>query len=213
MHGRLRRTARFIAVTTYSDRAAATAMIQRIRGIHDQVRGILPDGRPYHANDPALLAWVHVTEATSFLDAWIRYAEPRMSREDQDRYFDEVAQVGIALGANPVPRTRAEARRLIGTMRPQLRCDRRTREVARLILNRRLGNRAAEPLLALTMQAAVDLLPGWAGEMHGLIGPGLSLPMVRAGAFGMAETVRWAFQRGPAYRSDSAEQADRRGGG
>ena len=213
MHGRLRRTARFIAITTYSDKAAATAMIQRIRGIHDQVSGILPGGASYCANDPALLAWVHVTEAVSFLDAWIRYAEPRMSRADQDRYFDEVAQVGIALGAEPVPRTRTEARKLIGTMRPQLRCDERTREVARLILNRRLGNRAAEPLLALTMKAAIDLLPAWAGDMHGLNGPALSLPLIRAGAFGMAETVRWAFQRGPAYRSAPAEKPGSRSGG
>ena len=36
------------------------------------------DGTTYQAGDPALLAWVHVTEAISFLKAWIRYAEPAM---------------------------------------------------------------------------------------------------------------------------------------
>src|SRR6201996_2350891 len=98
MHGRLRRTARFIALTTYGGQAEAQAAIARVRGIHDRVRGTLPDGRAYAANDPSLLAWVHVTEATSFLDAWMRYAEPAMSRSDQDRYFAEIAQVGLALG-------------------------------------------------------------------------------------------------------------------
>ncbi len=102
MHGRLRRTARFIALTTYGGRAEAEAVVARVRGIHDQVRGVLPDGAPYAANDPALLAWVHVTETTSFLSAWIRYAEPGMSAADQDRYFAEMARVAEALGANPI---------------------------------------------------------------------------------------------------------------
>ncbi len=93
MHGRLRRTARFIALTTYGGRAEAEAVIARVRGIHDQVRGVLPDGAPYAANDPSLLAWVHVTETTSFLSAWVRYAEPGMSAADQDRYFSEMARV------------------------------------------------------------------------------------------------------------------------
>ena len=128
MHGRLRRTARFIALTTYGGQDDATAMIARIRGIHGQVTGTLPDGTAYRANDPSLLAWVHVTEATSFLKAWIRYAEPRMSGPDQDRYFAEMAQVASRLGADPIPRSRAEARRLIEAMRPQLHCDARTRE-------------------------------------------------------------------------------------
>src|SRR3712207_8742190 len=58
----------------------------------------LPDGTPYAADDPALLAWVHLTEATGFLDAWIRYAEPGMPAADQDRYLAEVAREGEALG-------------------------------------------------------------------------------------------------------------------
>ena len=61
------------------------------------------DGKLYAANDPALLAWVHVTEATSFLNAWRRYVDPGMSAADQDRYFAEMAQVAHALGAAPGP--------------------------------------------------------------------------------------------------------------
>src|SRR5271166_1288622 len=62
MQGRLRRTARFIALTTYGGQADAEAVIARVRGIHDRVHGTLPDGSPYAANDASLLAWVHVTE-------------------------------------------------------------------------------------------------------------------------------------------------------
>ncbi|MXP62743.1 DUF2236 domain-containing protein [Roseomonas sp. M0104] len=193
MAGRLRRTARFIALTTYGGRAEAEAAIARVRNIHSRVRGVLPDGTPYVADDPGLLAWVHVTEASSFLDAWIRYAEPRMPMADQDRYFAEMAQVAVALGANPVPTTRSAAQRLMITMRRQLACDARTREVARLVLGQSGGGRRVEPVQALTMQAAVDLLPAWAQRMHGLHTPLLGRPLIRAGTFGVAQTVRWAF--------------------
>jgi uncharacterized protein (DUF2236 family) len=193
MHGRLRRTARFIATTTYAGRADAEAAIARVRAIHDRVRGTLPDGRDYFANDPALLAWVNVTEATSFLNAWIRYAEPDMSAADQDRYFLEMGRVAQALGADPVPHNQSEARALIAKMQPQLRCDDRTREVARLVLRQPARTIMAEPLQALTMQAGVDLLPGWARRMHGLSAPAFSRPLVRAGMLGVARTLRWAF--------------------
>jgi uncharacterized protein (DUF2236 family) len=193
MHGRLRRTARFIALTTYGGRDEAEAAIARVRRIHDKVTGTLPDGTPYAAGDPRLLAWVHVTEATSFLAAWIRYAEPHMPARDQDRYFAEMATIGSALGADPVPRDRRAAAALIETMRPELLVDERTREVARLVLDQRAPTAAAEPFQGLVMHAGVDLLPGWARRMHDRDAPPLARPLVRAGTFGLARTLRWAF--------------------
>jgi len=195
MHGRLRRTARFIALTTYGSRPEAEAAISRVRNIHANVAGELPDGTPYRADDPALLAWVHVTEVTSFLSAWIRYSDPLMSRARQDRYFAEVAQIALALGADPVPRDRAGAERLILDMRRDLYADARTREVAGLLLSQRAERKAIEPFLAITLRAAVDLLPAWALRMHGFEQSGISRHAVRVGAFGMAQALRWAFRR------------------
>ena len=194
MLGRLRRTARFIAVTSYAPRNEAEAAIARVARVHSHIHGTLADGTPYVASDPRLLAWVHVTEATCFLDAWIRYGEPRMSLADQDRYFAQIARVGEALGAAPVPHSRAEANRLIATMRPELAADARTREVAAIVLGQQPRKLATAPLQALTFQAAVDLLPDWARRMHGLSNPVLTRPLVRAGATGIARTLRWAFR-------------------
>jgi uncharacterized protein (DUF2236 family) len=194
MVGRLRRTARFIALTTYGGREEAEAAIAQVRAIHHHVRGTLPDGMPYVADDPALLAWVHVCEAVSFLAAWRRYGEPLMPGRDQDRYFAETARVAAALGADPVPHDRAAADRLIGAMRPALAVDDRTREVARMVLRQRPARPAMAPLQAVTFQAAVDLLPGWARTMHGLTDPPLTRPLVRAGTLGVAQTLRWAFR-------------------
>ena len=194
MHGRLRRTARFIALTTYGGREEAEGTIARVRRIHERVCGTLLDGTPYAANDPALLGWVHVTEAWSFLNAWRRYVEPGMSLADQDRYFAEMAQVALGLGAAPVPRDRAAAHRLLDSYRPQLRVDARTQEVRRLILKAASADLLTAPVQVLGNQAAIDLLPEWARRMHGLPNPALGRPLVRAGTLGVARTLRWAFR-------------------
>jgi uncharacterized protein (DUF2236 family) len=193
MLGRLRRTARFIALTTFGSRDEAEAAIARVRDVHKRVRGVLPDGTSYSADDPDLLLWVHATETSCFLDAWIRYAEPDMSPADQDRYFAEVALVARALGAVDVPVTRAGILVLIDRLRPQLRVDDRTREVARLVLDQPAPNLAAKPIQQMTFQAAVDLLPAWARDMHGLHASGLSRPLVQGGTTALARTLRWAF--------------------
>lgn len=194
MLGRLRRTARFIAVTTYAERAEAEAEIARVRRVHEHVCGTLPDGTAYAAGDPWLLAWVHVCEATSFLDAWMAYGEPFMPLAEQDRYFAEAALVARALGADPVPESRADARALMTRFRGELAMTPRTREVARIVLRQPAPSLGLLPAQAMMMQAAVTLLPGWARRMHGFSMPALARPLVRASAFALAGTMRWAFK-------------------
>lgn len=193
MHGRLRRTARFIAVTTYGSKADAHAAIARVRAIHDHVRGTLPNGLPYAASTPSLLSWVHLAETTSFLRGWLRYGEPSMSEADQDQYFAEMATIAIALGADPVPRSKSEAARMIQAVKPRLVCDARTREIARLVLTQPAPSWAAWPVQTLGMHAAIDLLPPWARRMHGLQNAPFSIPMVRTGTLGVARVLRWAL--------------------
>lgn len=193
MIGRLRRTARFIAVTTYGQRNTAEAAIARVRRVHEKIAGVRPDGTAYAASDPRLLAWVHVCEATCFLDAWIRYGEPGMPTADQDRYFAESAVVAEMLGAHPVPRSRAEAEALMTGMRHVLKVDARTREVAKLILNPRGGDPRMAIAQGVVSEAAVVLLPSWARAMHGLSISPLKAPFVHLGTLGMASALRWAF--------------------
>jgi uncharacterized protein (DUF2236 family) len=194
MGGRLRRTAAFIAVTTYGSAADAEAAIARVRRIHSKVGGHLPDGTLYRADDPELLAFVGVTEALSFLNAWVRYREPLMLLKDQDRYIAEMAHVSRRLGADPMPETRREAERFLLAVRPELKVDSRTREVARLILSAPPPTPAMAPAQRILIEAGVDLLPGWARRMHGLSGAGLRTPLLRAGAGGMGAVLRWALK-------------------
>jgi uncharacterized protein (DUF2236 family) len=198
MLGRLRRTARFIATTTYAHRDSALEAIAKVKTIHERVGGRLPGGGEYRATDPALLAWVHVAGAINFLDSWRRYGEPAMSRADQDRYFAESGEIARLLDADPVPRTRAEAEELIREFRPELWADRRTREFRELVLKAPPRSFAERPVQLVIMNAAVDLMPAFAREMHGLARPP-AVPIVRGAVFSIAGALRWAFA-GERYR-------------
>ncbi|QQN74452.1 oxygenase MpaB family protein [Croceicoccus sp. YJ47] len=194
MLGRLRRTARFIAITTYADRTEAEAAIDRVRRIHLRVTGTLADGTGYRASDPRLLAWVHVCEALCFLDAYIRYVDPRMSAKDQDIYFAQAAHVARALGADPVPDTRAAAEALLASFRGELAVLPETREVADLVLTPAAGNPASAAPHRMLGQAALDLLPRWAPAMLNLR-PGrlMALPN-RVATYAMGAALRWSFR-------------------
>ena len=91
--GRLRRTATFVAGTTYGNRRDALALIERVKSIHLGVTGIAPDGQPYRASDPDLLTWVHVAEVSSFLKAYLRYGSASLSADEQDRYYAETSRI------------------------------------------------------------------------------------------------------------------------
>jgi uncharacterized protein (DUF2236 family) len=193
MAGRLRRTARFIAVTTYGERDVAEQAIARVREIHRHVHGTLADGTRYRADDPHLLAWVHVAGALLFLDGWRRYGEPRMSSRDQDLYFAQSGEVARMLGADPVPTTRRDAERLIEAFRPELLTDDRTRAFRDLVLHAPARSLAEAPVRQLLMRAAVDLLPPFARSLHELATPAITAPAVRGATLGLAGTLRWAF--------------------
>ena len=194
MHGRLRRTARFIAVTTYGHRDEAAKAIDRVNRIHATVTGDMPDGSTYSAQEPRVLAWVHLAESISFLDAHLRYVRPDMPRSDRDQYFAQFAVVARKLHADPVPETEFEARALLQEMRGELSGGREARQVAREILDAR-GTGPAGAIQPMLASAAVDLLPPFARSMLGLPRPGLSTLATRAGTFTMGRTLRWAFAR------------------
>jgi uncharacterized protein (DUF2236 family) len=102
------------------------------------------------------------------------------------------------LDADPVPQTRAEAERLIAEFTPELRADERTQALRDLVLNAPARSAAEAAVRRLLMNAAVDLMPGFARRLHGLPKPSLP-PLVRGATYGVAETLRWAFA-GERYR-------------
>jgi uncharacterized protein (DUF2236 family) len=194
MHGRLRNTARFIAVTTYGARPEAEQAIARVRRIHDHVNGSLPDGTPYDANDPRLLAFVHLAGSAMFLAGYRRFANPGMPVAERDAYWREVAVIGQKLGADPLPMSEAEAEALARDFLPELRPDERSATVRDIILNAPPDRLRLFPLQRLLTRSAIDLLPREVRRLHGLRSSGLALPAVGAATFGLASTLRWALK-------------------
>ena len=195
MHGRLRRTARFIAVTTFGHRDDAMAAIERVNRIHAKVGGTLPDGTAYEATNPRTLAWVHVAEATSFLAGYLRHVRPDMPGSEQDEYYRQFAVIARALGADPVPLDRREAETLFRELRGDLQTSPAAREVAQLVLTQKPEG-SPPAVQAMLGAEAVALLPPFARSMLGLERPGLASIPARAATWGMGRTLRWAFRQG-----------------
>lgn len=199
--GRLRRTGQFISGTTYASRQDADWLIDKVKRIHLGVTGTAPDGRPYAASDPDLLTWVHIAEVSSFLAAHLRYRNPQLSPADQDRYYDEVALIAERLGARDVPRSRAQIDSYLHTMRPQLLCDDRSREILRILRSAPAPSALAAPMGALMMQAGFDLLPHWAQSMLGEPISARRSRLIAAGVDRVAPLLRWAVRSGAVHRA------------
>ncbi|MEZ5227050.1 MAG: oxygenase MpaB family protein [Acidimicrobiales bacterium] len=158
--GRLHRTGRFVGATTYGTSTAAESAVETVRKVHERVTGFAPDGRPYAANDPHLLLWVHVTEVDSFLAAYRRYGNERLPRDRRDAYVAEMAIVAERLGSEPPPRSEAELAECLRRFRAECRGSRQSRDATRFLLNPPV-NLVARPAYGIITAAAIGLLPGW----------------------------------------------------
>jgi uncharacterized protein (DUF2236 family) len=199
--GRLRRTSQFISGTTFGSTRDAEWLIDKVRTIHLQVVGTAADGRPYAASDPDLLTWVHVAEVSSFMAAHLRYRNPHLSLADQDAYYAEIALVAERLGARDVPRSRQAVAHYLQAMRPQLVCDERSREVVRVLLEAPAPSRLAKPVANLMMQAGINLLPDWAGELLERTPHPLKRRLVGLGIDSTAPVLRWAMRDSSLHRA------------
>jgi uncharacterized protein (DUF2236 family) len=202
IHGRLGRTATFIAATTFGSRADAEAMIERVKTIHRRVTGVSPDGRPYAADDPDLLTWVHVAEMSCFLRAHKVYVNPALTGEEEDRYYAETALVTEMLGGRGIPRNRAEIDAYIARMRPTLQCDERTLEILHVLMHAPAPSRTILPAARLLLHAGPDLLPPWAQQMFGLDRyASVRRIALRPSVHGMGKIMRWALTNGVSKRA------------
>lgn len=162
--GRLQRTSTFLAVTTYGTADSAQQAVDRVRAVHRTVRGTTADGRPYRADDPHLLCWVHIAEVASFLRAHQRYGARPLDGPGCDGYIADMARVGAALGVVDPPVNRAELAERLAAYRGELRSTPEARSTARfLLLNPPVPFVARLPYGVLAANA-VSLLPGWASR-------------------------------------------------
>lgn len=190
--GRLQRTSYFLAVTTFGLAEDAEAAVARVRAVHERVRGVAPDGRPYSAGDPHLLRWVHVAEVDSFLSTYQRYGAAPLDAAGCDAYVADTAKVARALGISSPPESTAELEQQLQAYRPELRGTPEARSAARFLLVRPPLPAIARPPYAVLASASVAALPTWARWPLRL--PYLPLAestVVRAAGVGIVRTLRW----------------------
>jgi len=193
--GRLQRTAEFLAATTYGPIPVAERAIQVVRTVHERVVGTAPDGRPYAANDPHLLRWVHVAEVDSFLAAHQRYGVRRLSAVEADAYVRDAALVARELGVNEPPTSVRGLRAELDEYRPELHGTREARDAARFLLLEPPLPLAARPAYALLAAAAVSLLPLWARWPLRLpLLPVSEAVLVRPAGHAVTQLIRWSLR-------------------
>lgn len=194
--GRLRRTSQFISATTFGTTDDAERLIAKVQGIHQRISGVAPDGTPYRASDPALLTWVHVAECSSFMASHLRYKRTIVTAARQEQYYREAAEVARRLGAEGIPETPRQVAEYLQDMRPQLRCDERTQEVAQVLLTTRLPGRLSRPVGRWMMVAGIDLLPDWAQQMLAIPINPLQRRTARVAVNGVARVLRASVRNG-----------------
>ena len=174
--------------------AEAERAVARVRAVHRRVVGVAPDGRPYAANDPHLLRWVHVAEVDSFLAAHQRYGETPLSTDERDEYVRDMAVIARALGVPAPPESERALHDQIRAFRPELQGTAAAREAARYMLLQPPMHPAIRPMYTVLGSAAVALLPRWARWPLRLPSlPVLEAVAVRPAGDALVRGLRWAL--------------------
>lgn len=192
--GRLQRTAEFLALTTFAPSDVAEQAVERVRKVHEHVRGLSSDGIPYHANDPHLLRWVHVAEVDSFLSTHQLFGERPLTKSERDGYVEDAAVVARKLGVTAPPTTEHALRDQLISYRPELHATPESRDAMRYLLLQPPLPMPARVPYGLIAMAAVATLPVWARVKLRL--PWLPLTerfaMLPIGG-AVTRTIRWAI--------------------
>jgi uncharacterized protein (DUF2236 family) len=165
---RLLSTANFISSTTFGSRDSAQAAIDRVLSVHQFVHGVADDGRPYDANDPRLLLWVHCAEIYMFLNAFRRFGSRRLSDDEADSYVEEMAPLAEALGVERAPRSVKELEAALLSFRSELRLSAAGEAARDFIAYGLMESRTQRAVYRLMVFGAWSLLPRYAQEQLGV---------------------------------------------
>lgn len=226
---RLARTAGFARATTYSASPVAHRVIDTVNRMHVPVTGTV-NGRVYKAADPDLISWVHVTIWGGFLEGYQCLSSRPLDDAAVDRYWSDIAPMGVLLGAESVPRTGAGVRDYWSSIRDQL-ADNDTdlmaaREEARWIMHevgewsgtvsrdgsRRVGDlfgRWGRPVSAIV--AALARIPIWISANILLFGdrrhgPGLGQSRTRYPEKPLSRSLQYRWREGGVLRVRSGSR-------
>jgi uncharacterized protein (DUF2236 family) len=196
--GRFQRTTRYLALTTYGTVADAERAIAAVRAVHRRVNGTTPDGRPYSADDPHLLMWVHVAEVDSFLQAFRAFGAGTLTAAEADEYVRQAGSVAARLGVVEPPGSVTELTEIMESYRPELSGSGPAREASSLLLVNPPFAGLARAGYRMLAAGAVSTLPAWARVE--LLLPSLPVTervLMQPLARSAMRTLRWALEPPP----------------
>lgn len=192
--GRLQRTADFLAATSFGPEHIAQQAVDRVRTVHQRVTGFAADGRPYAANDPHLLRWVHIAEVDSFLRAHQEYGEQPLTPEECDGYVEDMSLIASKLGVPAPPQSVRGLRDQLAMFRHEVRGTKESNDVVRYLLLQPPLPAVSRVPYSLISAAAVALLPAWArAELRLPLLPVTERIVVKPIGSAIASTIRWAI--------------------
>ena len=167
--GRLASTSAYLVTITFGDKAAARRAADRVRKIHERVRGTDPvTGRRYAAGDPDLLIWVHAALVDSVLAAADLFGTPPTGA-GRDGYVAEMTAAAELVGipAGCAPGTAAELGAYLSAVRPELTLSPAAAESTAHLLGLPELDEDTGGMWRQIADAAVASLPGWALDLYG----------------------------------------------
>jgi len=200
---RAQNTLGYVLRTTFGNTEAATAVIEHVKGVHHHIHGDRPDGVPYRALDPELIAWVHTCIPWAIMEAFHRYRRP-LTTAERDRYLAEQAPIGLMGGAERVPTSMAELEVYVERMRPLMGVNEQTRRFVDFLAGdspgefgvgqrKQLENRLAH-------SASMSLMPVWARRLTGTYQPTAVRTLYLDPAMRLqCRLIRWAVPELPCH--------------
>lgn len=201
--GRLARTSQFVSTVVFGDRASADAAAARVRAIHSRVHGTDAFGRPYRADDPELLVWVHAVEVHSFVDSYRRFGGS-LSDRDADEYVEEMAISAELIGtpSSLVPRSMRDLREYFASVRG-LALTPEAVDGLKMIVAPPM-HLALRPVWTLPVMGALASLPRVARDMYNVGWAPVATPLLRPVLWSLARVLGVVLDGPPAYRDARA---------
>lgn len=232
--GRLQRTSAYVTTSTFGSTREALAVARRVRGVHRQVRGVVPDGQAYDAADPHLLGWVSIALTSSFLASDEAFALRPVDDATADAFVAEQSRVAAlldprvdldALERDPaalaaealtlpmvadgtLPTSRDGLRQRLADYAGELAVDARGTEVLRFLLWPNLPPPMKAAYLPLAAGAVATLEP-WQRQVLGLPTNRLISWPLLAQTRAMLTALRLTTGVSPARRAAARRAADR----
>ncbi|NKQ55385.1 DUF2236 domain-containing protein [Amycolatopsis sp. K13G38] len=176
------RTIRYFAMVAFADSRSVSKAADVLVKVHSKAIGTEPvSGSPYDANDPGSQLWILLTGWHSVLTAYEMYGGGRLTREEENRYWEECAIAAEFQTCDPadVPRTSEGVREYFEKMRPRLAVSEAARRMMDHLLNAKVvlppTPPIARPLVGLMNRVlragCIATMPRWMRRLSGFDQP------------------------------------------